>query len=176
MIEGKPPGPPEGGHRYRFGEDNDDEKHGPKDGKRKARHDRHLAEVNDDRKHRPKHSKTKGKHEEDESRTKEQRLKEHKHASTEGPDNHHPDHHEPGRKLGHGAFPGATLQRNETFLRGGYPTGPDGLAELVTIYPGFYARRTAHVHAMIHMNWDKSENGYVNRYHLLLPNADFRTQ
>ncbi|KAE9401320.1 aromatic compound dioxygenase [Gymnopus androsaceus JB14] len=59
----------------------------------------------------------------------------------------------------HGNFPGATLQRNETFLRGGYPTGPDGLAELVTIYPGFYARRTAHVHAMIHMNWDKSENG-----------------
>jgi len=130
-------------------------KHGPKDGKRKARHDRHLAEGNDDRKHQVQHGKAKGKHlKEDESCTKEQGLKEHKHASTEVPDKHRP-----GRKPGHGNFPGATLQRNETFLRGGYPTGPDGLAELVTIYPGFYARRTAHVHAMIHMNWDKSENG-----------------
>ncbi|KAJ3806903.1 Intradiol ring-cleavage dioxygenase [Lentinula lateritia] len=55
--------------------------------------------------------------------------------------------------------PAQPLSRNETFLRGGAPTSADGLVELVTIYPGFYAGRTAHIHTMIHMNWERSENG-----------------
>jgi protocatechuate 3,4-dioxygenase beta subunit len=51
------------------------------------------------------------------------------------------------------------LARNETFLRGGLPTNDFGIVELVTIYPGFYAGRTAHIHAMFHTHWVKSKNG-----------------
>ncbi|KAH7870985.1 Intradiol ring-cleavage dioxygenase [Lentinula edodes] len=60
---------------------------------------------------------------------------------------------------GPGGPPAQPLSRNETFLRSGAPTSADGLVELVTIYPGFYAGRTAHIHTMIHMNWERSENG-----------------
>ncbi|KAJ4464940.1 aromatic compound dioxygenase [Lentinula aciculospora] len=75
--------------------------------------------------------------------------------------------HKPGdgRKPGHGGPggpggpPAQPLSRNETFLRGGAPSSSDGLVELVTVYPGFYAGRTAHVHTMIHLNWEKSDNG-----------------
>ncbi|KAJ4467746.1 Intradiol ring-cleavage dioxygenase [Lentinula edodes] len=75
---------------------------------------------------------------------------------------HKPGHeHEPGHSGpgGPGGPPAQPLSRNETFLRGGAPTSADGLVELVTIYPGFYAGRTAHIHTMIHMNWERSENG-----------------
>ncbi|KAJ3914563.1 Intradiol ring-cleavage dioxygenase [Lentinula edodes] len=58
-----------------------------------------------------------------------------------------------------GGPPAQPLSRNETFLRSGAPTSADGLVELVTIYPGFYAGRTAHIHTMIHMNWERSDNG-----------------
>jgi protocatechuate 3,4-dioxygenase beta subunit len=51
------------------------------------------------------------------------------------------------------------LVRNETFLRGGLPTNEEGIVELVTIYPGYYTGRTAHIHAMFHSNWSASENG-----------------
>uniref|UniRef100_A0A0W0F7Q7 Aromatic compound dioxygenase n=1 Tax=Moniliophthora roreri TaxID=221103 RepID=A0A0W0F7Q7_MONRR len=53
----------------------------------------------------------------------------------------------------------ASLARNETFLRGGWPTNSEGIVELKTIYPGFYSGRTAHIHTMIHMNWTESANG-----------------
>ncbi|KAJ3935297.1 MAG: Intradiol ring-cleavage dioxygenase, partial [Lentinula lateritia] len=69
---------------------------------------------------------------------------------------HKPGHGGPG---GPGGPPAQPLSRNETFLRGGAPTSADGLVELVTIYPGFYAGRTAHIHTMVHMNWERSENG-----------------
>ena len=51
------------------------------------------------------------------------------------------------------------LERNETFGRGGWPTNSNGIVELTTIYPGYYAGRTAHIHTMVHLNWEKSENG-----------------
>ncbi|KAJ3993810.1 aromatic compound dioxygenase [Lentinula boryana] len=69
---------------------------------------------------------------------------------------HKPGHGRPGGPEG---LPSQPLSRNETFLRGGAPTSSDGVVELVTIYPGFYAGRTAHIHTMIHMNWERSDNG-----------------
>ncbi|KAJ3979898.1 Intradiol ring-cleavage dioxygenase [Lentinula detonsa] len=66
----------------------------------------------------------------------------------------------PSRGDGHHRQPASQpLSRNETFLRGGAPTSSDGVVELVTVYPGFYAGRTAHIHTMIHMNWERSDNG-----------------
>ncbi|KAG5636997.1 hypothetical protein H0H81_006141 [Sphagnurus paluster] len=47
----------------------------------------------------------------------------------------------------------------ETFLRGGYYTNAQGIVELVTLYPGFYDGRTAHIHTMIHKDWKKNANG-----------------
>lgn len=74
--------------------------------------------------------------------------------------------------------------RNETFLRGGYPTDADGLVELRMTYTGFYegastlplagpqrtgadgrARvcvwtgRAPHIHTMVHVGWAASANG-----------------
>lgn len=110
-------------------------------------HGHHFAEEGDDEKHGPKHEKH------------HLGLKEHGDADDQiSTEDKHRGHGRPG------GFPGATLIRNETFLRGGYPTGSDGLAELLTVYPGFYAGRTAHIHTMIHMDWEKSENGYVQSF------------
>lgn len=41
---------------------------------------------------------------------------------------------------------------DETFMRGVQPTSADGIAEFVTIYPGFYRIRTVHVHLKVHLN------------------------
>lgn len=41
---------------------------------------------------------------------------------------------------------------DETFLRGVQPTREDGIAEFVTIYPGFYRIRTVHVHVKVHLD------------------------
>lgn len=37
-----------------------------------------------------------------------------------------------------------------TFLRGVQLTGPDGVAELITIYPGWYPGRALHIHLKVH--------------------------
>ncbi|KAK7455849.1 hypothetical protein VKT23_010886 [Stygiomarasmius scandens] len=62
-------------------------------------------------------------------------------------------------------FPGSglsnSLERNETFLRGGLPTNQNGIVELVTVYPGYCEGRTAHIHAMFHSNWTASPNGTI---------------
>lgn len=55
----------------------------------------------------------------------------------------------------------SSLERNETFLRGGWATNENGLVEITTIYPGFYSGRTPHIHTMVHLNWTESANGYV---------------
>ncbi|KAL0566841.1 hypothetical protein V5O48_015154 [Marasmius crinis-equi] len=66
------------------------------------------------------------------------------------------------------------LQRNETFGRGGFATGEGGVVELTTIYPGFYAGRTAHIHTMIHLNYETSENGtLISHAGNLLHNGQF---
>ena len=39
---------------------------------------------------------------------------------------------------------------DQTFLRGRQSTDPAGIAELHTIYPGWYPGRTVHIHLMVH--------------------------
>lgn len=51
------------------------------------------------------------------------------------------------------------LERNETFLRGGFPTDDNGIVELTTLYTGFYQGRCPHYHVMTHMDWSMSDNG-----------------
>ncbi len=52
---------------------------------------------------------------------------------------------------GGGAATGAE-NANTTFLRGVQITGADGVAEFDTIFPGWYAGRTVHVHMMVHVD------------------------
>ncbi|KAK0184816.1 aromatic compound dioxygenase [Armillaria mellea] len=56
----------------------------------------------------------------------------------------------PGGGAGGGS---QVMARNETFLRGGLATDEAG------IYPGYYTGRTAHIHTMVHLNWETSANG-----------------
>ncbi|KAK0472505.1 aromatic compound dioxygenase [Armillaria novae-zelandiae] len=62
----------------------------------------------------------------------------------------------PGGGAGGGS---QVMARNETFLRGGLATDDAGITELITIYPGYYTGRTAHIHTMVHLNWESSANG-----------------
>ncbi|KAH8426533.1 intradiol ring-cleavage dioxygenase [Aspergillus melleus] len=48
---------------------------------------------------------------------------------------------------------------NTTFCRGMWPTNGNGITELKTIFPGFYAGRAIHVHVQIHTDWSIRENG-----------------
>ncbi|KAI5826480.1 aromatic compound dioxygenase [Schizophyllum commune Tattone D] len=52
-----------------------------------------------------------------------------------------------------------SLERNETFLRGGFPTDDNGIVEFTTIYTGFYEGRCPHYHTMVHLDWSMSDNG-----------------
>lgn len=40
----------------------------------------------------------------------------------------------------------------ETYLRGAQVTNADGIAEFLTVYPGWYPGRTVHVHAKVHLD------------------------
>jgi len=52
-----------------------------------------------------------------------------------------------------------TMSSSNTWLRGGFPTDDNGVVELRTVYPGFYAGRTIHVHVMVHTGWRAFDNG-----------------
>ena len=41
---------------------------------------------------------------------------------------------------------------DETYLRGAQVTSADGIAEFVTVYPGWYRGRTVHIHAKVHLD------------------------
>jgi protocatechuate 3,4-dioxygenase beta subunit len=58
-----------------------------------------------------------------------------------------------------GGMSSTPLVRNETFLRGGYYTNDAGIVEITTLYAGYYAGRTPHVHTMVHVDWEQAENG-----------------
>lgn len=62
---------------------------------------------------------------------------------------------------GGGGGPGGSIDADttETFLRGGALTDNAGIVELTTIYPGFYAGRTIHIHTMVHLGATLNENG-----------------
>ena len=53
----------------------------------------------------------------------------------------------------------STMSTNSTWLRGGYATDDDGVVELTTIFPGFYAGRTTHIHLMVRTDWEQADNG-----------------
>ncbi|KAG5637239.1 hypothetical protein H0H81_005284 [Sphagnurus paluster] len=61
----------------------------------------------------------------------------------------------------YGGYPAGnpTHVHTETFLRGGYYTNANGIVEITTLYPGFYESRTAHIHTMIHKDWQQHANG-----------------
>ena len=52
----------------------------------------------------------------------------------------------PGRPGGVSSAPDDTR-----YLRGGQITDPDGIAEFVTVYPGWYRGRTVHIHTKVHV-------------------------
>jgi protocatechuate 3,4-dioxygenase beta subunit len=48
--------------------------------------------------------------------------------------------------------PGSGRSGGERFLRGAQVTNAEGVAEFVTIYPGWYQGRTVHIHAKVHLD------------------------
>ncbi|KAK0199538.1 Intradiol ring-cleavage dioxygenase [Desarmillaria ectypa] len=61
-------------------------------------------------------------------------------------------------------YEGATLRPDgttddTTFLRGFTATDENGIAEFLTIFPGYYASRTTHIHIAVHVNGSVSEDG-----------------
>jgi len=59
----------------------------------------------------------------------------------------------------YGGYESNNFDNSETFLRGGWYTDSNGVAELTTVYPGYYDGRTLHVHIMVRTNWTESANG-----------------
>jgi protocatechuate 3,4-dioxygenase beta subunit len=61
----------------------------------------------------------------------------------------------------YGAYNEPSFNASESWLRGGWYTDSNGIAELTTIYPGYYTGRTPHIHIMVRTNWTESTNGFV---------------
>lgn len=51
-----------------------------------------------------------------------------------------------------GLYSGFNGGEDERFLRGTQVTDRDGVAEFLTVYPGWYQGRTVHIHAKVHLN------------------------
>lgn len=49
-----------------------------------------------------------------------------------------------------------TPQDDKRYLRGAQVTNSDGIVEFTTIWPGWYASRTVHIHAMVHVNNERT--------------------
>ncbi|KAG7440085.1 aromatic compound dioxygenase, partial [Guyanagaster necrorhizus] len=61
-------------------------------------------------------------------------------------------------------YDGVTLRSDGTtddkaFLHGFTATDENGIAEFLTIFPGYYASRTTHIHIAVHVNGSVSEDG-----------------
>ena len=56
-----------------------------------------------------------------------------------------------GGYSGFGGGGGGAARTDTRYLRGAQVTNADGIAELVTIYPGWYQGRTVHIHAKVHL-------------------------
>ena len=61
---------------------------------------------------------------------------------------------------GHGAGLAHRPDNKQTFLRGVQLTGPDGRAEIATIFPGWYQGRTTHIHVRVHMGGTVADGRY----------------
>ncbi|GJF31288.1 hypothetical protein KNE206_39880 [Kitasatospora sp. NE20-6] len=57
---------------------------------------------------------------------------------------------------GVGAQGDLTPQDDKRYLRGAQVTNKDGIVEFTTIWPGWYRGRTVHVHAMVHVNNERT--------------------
>ncbi len=51
-----------------------------------------------------------------------------------------------------GVYSGFEAGAGERFLRGAQVTNADGIAEFVTVYPGWYRGRCVHIHAKVHVS------------------------
>ncbi|MFC8722024.1 protocatechuate dioxygenase [Kitasatospora sp. NPDC057198] len=49
-----------------------------------------------------------------------------------------------------------TPQDDKRYLRGAQVTNQDGIVEFTTVWPGWYSGRTVHVHAMVHINNERT--------------------
>ncbi|KAF8626882.1 hypothetical protein AX15_004650 [Amanita polypyramis BW_CC] len=47
----------------------------------------------------------------------------------------------------------------ETWLRGAWPTDSHGVAQFITIYPGYYTGRATHIHTKVFTEWEVLSNG-----------------
>lgn len=56
---------------------------------------------------------------------------------------------------------------NTTFLRGMYPTDSEGVMEMKTIFPGFYAGRSLHVHSQVYTDYTLFPNGTISSGNLV---------
>ena len=59
----------------------------------------------------------------------------------------------------------------ETWLRGGWYSDANGMVEIATIFPGYYAGRAPHIHVMVHKDWTQS-NGFVHLVHSISVDTD----
>jgi protocatechuate 3,4-dioxygenase beta subunit len=48
--------------------------------------------------------------------------------------------------------PGGGRSDEETYLRGAQATNSDGIAQFMTVYPGWYRGRTTHIHVKVHLD------------------------
>jgi protocatechuate 3,4-dioxygenase beta subunit len=68
----------------------------------------------------------------------------------------------PGERDGHGPPPMMHQPMDESrFLRGMQSTDDSGMAEFVTIYPGWYQGRTIHIHLKVHMDGHVAHTGQL---------------
>ena len=51
-----------------------------------------------------------------------------------------------------GVYSGFESAKEARFLRGSQVTDADGIAQFLTVYPGWYRGRTAHIHFKVHLN------------------------
>ena len=57
----------------------------------------------------------------------------------------------PGQVVTSAAVPRDIVAPSETFLRGSQRTDGRGMCAFDTIYPGWYASRTVHIHVIVHL-------------------------
>ncbi|KAJ1560589.1 hypothetical protein HK405_006576 [Cladochytrium tenue] len=60
---------------------------------------------------------------------------------------------------GSGSGSSSCMTSQETFLRGWVYTDSNGVAEMTTVYPGFYEGRAPHIHMAIHTGGSEADNG-----------------
>ena len=60
-----------------------------------------------------------------------------------------------------GTYSGVQGSAGTTFMRGIQPTDAKGVAEFVTVYPGWYQGRTVHIHVKVHLGGNVVHTGQL---------------